>query len=123
MDESTSSTVHAALERILIRSLPAESNFLPKVTSFLRGRKNAQNSDENLDFDKYYKVLQRAVYYNTDPSSPEITEALNTIRALFPNAPPIRVVDNWVWKGHRVQVQSHLKSTYEDAVSNIKATG
>ena len=106
------------LEWCFRRTLASESIF------FRRAEKVWNDSSESMakhGFDQYCWALRLAVSKHGFPS-PKATSALNELRAFSPSS-HVEVTAEGVWDHISVSVQTHLKSTFDDAVANIESTG
>jgi hypothetical protein len=128
----TNLTVHVrdALEWCLRKCLAPQSPFISWTTNILRQERSLDNShsegmsDPGYGFHGFAKYVCRL--HNTlsqyGPFSPNVTAVLNELWAFSP-CPHVEVVEEGVWGYPTVSVKTHLKSTFADAVANIKATG
>lgn len=118
--------VRDALKWCLHKNFTPES---PRAVSWTANiLKREPDTDEKSDpeygfhgFAKYRcRLGNNIVQYG--PSSPNVIAVLNELRAFSPR-PHVEVVEEDVWGYPAVSVKTHLKSTFADAVANIKATG
>jgi hypothetical protein len=123
------SSVQALVERCLVNNLPAGSILLTNSLAFLRNVRATMpestagsapiQGDEGF---KTHVMNTQLLLRDYDPDSPEVTEALNNLRAFSP-VPFAEVVPREVWGKALVTVRAHLKSDFKNAVANITATG
>jgi hypothetical protein len=123
------SSVQALLERCLINNLPTGSTLLTNSLTFLRNVRSSTPPESTLDsalqgwegFERHI-INTELLLRDYDPDSPEVTAALNDLRAFSP-VPFAEVVPREVWGTALVTSRAHLKSGFKDAVANITATG
>jgi hypothetical protein len=131
------SSVQALLEICLINNLPAGSPLLTKSLAFLRNVRSSTLSESTADsntstqgwastqgwqgFERHV-INTELLLRDHDPDSPEVTAALNDLRAFSP-VPFAEVVPREVWGTALVTCRAHLKSDFKDAIANITATG
>jgi len=100
----------------MIRNLP------PKL-QFLRLRRRAPSS---LSQGFYNRISHIKTLLSThDETSDAVTSALEELRFWY-HLPPIQVIPKGVWPNEPncyVSIQTHLKSTFADAINLLKATG
>jgi hypothetical protein len=124
------SSIQALLERCLINNLPADSTLLTNSLTFLRNVRPSTPPESNADsaltqeqqgFERHV-TNTHLLLRDYDPDSPEVTAALDDLRAFYP-VPFAEVVPREVWRTALVTFRAHLKSDFTDAVANITATG
>jgi hypothetical protein len=111
------SSLQSSFERFMIRNLPQRLQFL---LPFLR----SAPSSPSPGFDDRISHIRR-LFRTQDETSDAVTSALKELRSLSP-LPPIQIIPKAVWPNEpkcHVSVQTHLKSTVEDAVNLLKSTG
>ena len=103
--------------RFTIRNLPQRLQFLLR---FLR----TAPSPPSPGFDNCISHIEQLLS-TQDETSDALTSALEELRSWYP-LPPIQIIPKGVWPKeptYHVSVQTHLKSTFADAVTLLKATG
>lgn len=118
------SRVRDSLEWCLRRNLDPESIFLKCALSILKSETVSNDLSETLPkhgFDYYHSLLQDTISEHGFPS-PEATSSLNELRSFYPS-PHVEITAEGVWNHISVSVQTHMKSTFDDAVANIESTG
>ena len=108
---------------ILHRNLPANSRFLGRAISFLKTGVEIYHLHNHHGFD-WHKRRALNFLQTHEISSTEVTTALKELRDFSP-IPLVETVPSEVWDYERptLVIHTHLKSTFANAVSNIRATG
>ena len=108
-------SLRALLGRFLVRNL-ARPHFLSDYLG------NPFSKPRN-GFDAQINQLRKLLKTH-DETSEQVTSAVNEIRSISPH-PPLEIVPKGVWPigDTRLNVKTHLKSTFTDAVALLNATG
>ena len=109
-------SLRTSFERFLLRNLPAKLRFLKY---FLR----QPTSQPTVGFDERVYNIYKLLKVHDD-NSEAVMSALKDLRSFSP-LPPVEIIPKGVWPCYkrRVNVKTHLKSTFADAVNLIKASG
>jgi hypothetical protein len=110
------SLLRGPLERFLIRN----TERLQLLPSFVRNL----FPQSTLLFDDRISHISHLLETH-DETSNEVTSALKELETFYPR-PPVQLIPKGVWpkeSTNRITVQTHLKSTFADAVNLLNATG